>query len=141
MPQHVVELTLKGLNEVGRSLKGSNVLVLGLTFRGNVKEFMNSPAIEIIKELREWGANVYAYDPLCNPEDVKRFGAIWKEDFRDIDVLIIATDHREFKDLDLDEIAGQMRNKVIVDGRNVIDLKDARKRGFVYLAVGRSFHD
>ena len=138
MPQHIVELTLRGLNEVGKSLNGSNILVLGLTFRGNVREFRKSPAIDIIKELKEWSANVYAYDPLCTPEDIERFGAMWKEDFKNVDVLIIATDHREFKELDLDEIAEQVRTKIIIDGRNVIDLKNARKKGFIYLAVGRT---
>lgn len=63
-PHHVVELTVKGLNDAGRPLKGSNVLVLGLTFRGGgVREFMKAAAKPIIEELKEWGgANVYAYD-------------------------------------------------------------------------------
>ena len=138
MPQHIVELTVKGLNEVGKPLRGSNVLVLGLTFRGNVREFINSPAIDVIKGLKEWGACVYAYDPLCTPEDAERFGAKWKEDFKNIDALIIVTDHREFRELNLDEIAKQVRNRVIIDGRNVVNPKDARKKGFIYLAVGRT---
>ncbi|RLF80438.1 nucleotide sugar dehydrogenase [Thermococci archaeon] len=137
MPHHVVELTIKGLNEVGKSLRGNNVLVLGLTFRGGVREFTKSPAIPIIKGLKEWGAKVYAYDPLCTPEDAKRFGAEWKEDFKDIDAIIIATDHREFRDLDLKEIAKQVRNKVIVDGRNVLDSMKAEQLGFIYLRVGK----
>ena len=128
MPQHIVELVLRGLNEVGKSLKGSNILVLGLTFRGNVKEFRRSPAIDIIKRLKEWDANVYAYDPLCTPEEVEYFGAVWRDDFKNIDALIITTDHKEFKNLDLDNIAEQVRNKVIIDGRHVIDSKEARKK-------------
>ncbi|MCD6446309.1 nucleotide sugar dehydrogenase [Candidatus Bathyarchaeota archaeon] len=137
MPHHIVELTIKGLNKVGKALKGSNVLLLGLTFRGGVKEFTNSPAIPIIKELKEWGANVYAYDPLCTPEDCEHFGAKWKEDFKDIDALLIITDHREFRDLDLEEIAKQMRSRVIVDGRNILDTNKAEQLGFLYLRVGR----
>ncbi|NJE26420.1 nucleotide sugar dehydrogenase [Thermococcus sp. MV5] len=139
MPHHIVELTIKGLNEVGRSLKGSNVLVLGLTFRGGVREFTKSPAIPIIKELKEWGAKVYAYDPLCSEKDVKRFGAEWKEDFKDIDAIIIVTDHKEFKSLNLEEIAKQARNKVIIDGRNVLDAEKAEKLGFAYFRVGRIY--
>jgi len=137
MPHHVVELVIKGLNEVGRSLKGSNVLVLGLTFRGGVKEFTKSPTIPLIKELKEWGAKVYAYDPLCTPEDAKRFGAEWKEDFKEIDAIVIVTDHKEFKSLNLEEITKQVRNKVIVDGRNVLDAEKAEKLGFIYLRVGK----
>ncbi|AMM53553.1 nucleotide sugar dehydrogenase [Pyrococcus kukulkanii] len=137
MPHHIVELTIRGLNKIGKALKGSNVLVLGLTFRGGVREFTKSPAIPIIKELKEWGAKVYAYDPLCTLEDAKRFGAEWKEDFKDIDAIIITADHKEFKSLDLEEIAGQVRNKVIIDGRNILSAEDAEKLGFIYLRVGR----
>ncbi|MCO6042268.1 nucleotide sugar dehydrogenase [Thermococcus alcaliphilus] len=138
MPHHVVELTIKGLNEVGKPLKGSNILVLGLTFRGGVREFTKSPTIPIIRELKEWGANVYAYDPLCTKEDAERFGAEWKEDFKDIDAIVITTDHKEFRNLDLEKIAKEARNKVIVDGRNVLEPTTAEKLGFVYLRVGRA---
>ncbi|USS41017.1 nucleotide sugar dehydrogenase [Thermococcus aggregans] len=137
MPYHVVELTVKGLNEVGKPLNGSNVLVLGLTFRGGVREFTKSPAIPIIKELKGWGAKVYAYDPLCTPEDAKRFGAEWKEDFKDVDAIVIVTDHKEFRSLNLEEVAKQVKSKVIIDGRNVLDSEKAEKLGFVYLRVGR----
>ncbi|AFL95032.1 NDP-sugar dehydrogenase [Thermococcus cleftensis] len=136
MPHHVVELTVKALNQVGKPLKGSNVLVLGLTFRGGVREFMKAAAKPIIQELREWGANVYAYDPLCTREDAERFGAEWKEDFKDIDAIVITADHREFKELDLEKLAGEMRTKVIVDGRNVLDPEKAKKLGFKYYRVG-----
>lgn len=138
MPHHVVELTVKGLNDAGRPLKGSNVLVLGLTFRGGVREFMKAAAKPIIEELKEWGANVYAYDPLCTREDAERFGAGWKEDFRGIDAIVITADHREFKELNLERLAGEMRTKVIVDGRNVLDPEKARKYGFRYLKVGNA---
>ncbi len=137
MPHHVVELTVKALNEAGRPLKGSNILVLGLTFRGGVREFMKAAAKPIIQELKEWGANVYAYDPLCTPEDAERFGAEWKEDFKGVDAIVITADHRGFRELDLEKLAGEMRSKVIVDGRNVIETEKARKHGFIYVRVGR----
>lgn len=137
MPHYMVELTIRGLNEVEKSLKGSNVLVLGLTFRGGVREFTKSPAIPIIKELKEWGANVYAYDPLCSREDAERFGAEWREDFKDIDAIVIVTDHKEFKELEFEKMVNEMRNKVIIDGRNIVDPEKAREYGFIYLKVGR----
>ncbi|NJE02066.1 nucleotide sugar dehydrogenase [Thermococcus sp. JdF3] len=137
MPHHVVELTIKGLNEIGRPLKGSNILVLGLTFRGGVREFMKAAAKPIIQELKEWGANVYAYDPLCTPEDAERFGAEWKEDFKDIDAIVITADHKEFKELDLERVAKEMRNRVIVDGRNVLKPEEVQKQRFMYLRVGK----
>ena len=136
MPHHVVELTVKALNNAGKPLKGSNILVLGLTFRGGVREFMKAAAKPIIEELKEWGANVYAYDPLCTKEDAERFGAEWKEDFDGVDAIVITADHREFKELDLGEIAKQVRTPIIVDGRNVIEPEKAKRSGFVYKRVG-----
>jgi len=136
MPHHVVELTIKALNDVGKPVRGSNILVLGLTFRGGVREFMKAAAKPIIEELKEWGAKVYAYDPLCTPEDAERFGAEWKEDFREIDAIVITSDHKEFKELDLEKLAREMRSKIIVDGRNVVSPSRAEELGFVYYRVG-----
>ncbi len=138
MPHHVVELTVRALNEAGRPVKGSNILVLGLTFRGGVREFMKAAAKPIIEELKEWGAKVYAYDPLCTPEDAERFGAEWKEEFENIDAIVITADHREFRELNLEKLAREMRNKVIVDGRNVLKPGDAETFGFIYKRVGDS---
>lgn len=138
MPHHVVELTTKALNMAGKPLKGSNVLVLGLTFRGGVREFMKAAAKPIIEELKEWGANLYAYDPLCTSEDAERFGAGWKDDFKNVDAIIITADHKEFKSLDLEKIAEEVRTRIIIDGRNVIDPERAEKAGFIYMRVGRT---
>ena len=137
MPHHVIELLVKGLKKAGREVKNSKVLLLGLTFRGGVKEFRESPAIKIIEELKRMGAEVFAYDPLCTETDAKRFGAKWKEDFKGVDAILIVTDHEEFKRMDLDRISKEVRTKVIIDGRNVLDPRLAREKGFVYFGIGR----
>ena len=134
MPYHMVELVLEGLNDVGRPLKGSNIMILGLTFRGGVREFMKTPAEPVINKLKEWGANVYAYDPMCDNEDAKRFGAEWKEDFTDMDALMVLSDHKEFEDIKFDEI--KLRNKILVDGRNIFDRSTIEKLGYIYKSVG-----
>jgi len=136
MPYHVVDLVVRGLNEKELSVKGSEVLVLGLTFRGGVREFMKTPAEPVIAELNKLGAEVYAYDPMCDEEDAKRYGVGWKEDFDGVDAIVILTDHEEFEELDLEEIAGKTDHKVIVDGRNVLDPQEVRSLGFEYLRVG-----
>jgi len=136
MPYHVVDLVVRGLNEKELSVKRSKILILGLTFRGGVREFMKTPAEPVIAELNELGAEVYAYDPMCDAEDAKRYGAGWKENFDGVDALVILTDHEEFEELDLGEIAEVSDNKVMVDGRNVVNPKKARDEGFEYLRVG-----
>ena len=136
MPKHVVYLLVKALNENGIPMKGSKILVLGLTYRGGVKEFYKSPAIRIIEGLKKWGSIVYAYDPLCNEEDARKLGVRWKSDFEGVDAIVVATDHREFKEINLEEVAEKVRHKIIVDGRRVFDREEALRLGFVYLGVG-----
>jgi UDP-N-acetyl-D-mannosaminuronic acid dehydrogenase len=136
MPKHVVELLVRAMNENGIPMKGSKVLVLGLTYRGGVKEFYNSPALKIIEELKKWGSVVYAYDPLCNEEDARIFGASWKSDFEGVDAIVVATDHRDFEQINLKEVAEKVRHRIIVDGRRVFDKEEALRHGFVYLGVG-----
>jgi len=136
MPKHVVELLVRAMNESGIPIMRSKVLVLGLTYRGGVKEFYNSPAIKIIEELKKLGFVVHAYDPLCSEEDAGIFGVSWKSDFEDIDAIVVATDHREFREINLEEVAKKVRHKIIVDGRRVLDREKALELGFVYLGVG-----
>ncbi|MEN3016842.1 MAG: nucleotide sugar dehydrogenase [Candidatus Methanosuratincola petrocarbonis] len=133
MPRHMVDLIVKGLTSAGRNIKGSNILVAGLSYRGGVREFANSPAIKIIKELNRRGAKAYAYDRYCKPEDAKRFGAEWKEDYEEIDALVIAN---ESIMIDLEKLRNEMRTKIIVDGRNVLDQERARAFGFSYFRAG-----
>ena len=136
MPYHIVDLVEKSLMETKNNFNDSNVLILGLTFRGGVKEFTKTPAKPVINELKKRGANVFAYDPICNKMDAERYGAKWKDDFQDIDAIVILTDHEEFTDIKYEDIKTQLNNKIIVDGRNVLDKNQLKKLGYTYLAVG-----
>ncbi len=135
MPEHMVELTLKALNEAGIAAKNANILVLGLTFRGDVYEFRKSPSIPFIRRMKEWSENVYVYDPVCSEKDAMRYGAKWFEGYEDMDVIVIMNDAKEFKELNLKDL--KMRHRIIVDGRGIVDPKDAKSEGFIYMGVGR----
>ncbi|NPA74677.1 MAG: nucleotide sugar dehydrogenase [Euryarchaeota archaeon] len=138
MPGHMVELTLKALNMAGIAAKNANILVLGLTFRGDVYEFRKSPSIPFIARMKEWCENVYVYDPVCGESDAKRYGAKWWAGYEDMNVVVIMNDAREFKALNLKEIGAKMRNKIIVDGRGIINKDEAKREGFIYMGVGRT---
>jgi UDP-N-acetyl-D-mannosaminuronic acid dehydrogenase len=138
MPYHMVDLIIEGLNELGRNVRGSNILILGLAFRGGVKEAGNSPAIPIIQRLRELHANVFLYDPLFSKEEIQSFGADYHSGFDDMDCVVIVTDHKEFKGYDWQKIGNKMRSKVIVDGRQIIAPEKIKKLGFVYKGIGYS---
>ena len=136
MPRHMLELTLKALNEAGLSAKNANILVLGLTFRGDVYEFRKSPSIPFLNMLKEWSDNIYVYDPICSEKDAERFGVRWFEGYDNMDIIVIMNDAREFKNLDIKNL--NMRHKIIVDGRGLVDKKKAKELGYIYLGVGRS---
>ena len=91
----------------------------------------------MIEKLNKLNACVYAYDPLCSADDALKLGAKFTDSFSDIDCILILTDHKEFYELDLEEIGKDMRNKVIVDGRQVVEPGVARESGFVYKGIGR----
>lgn len=136
MAEYTVDLLKKGLSKAGIELKGSSVLVLGVTYRGDVKETRCSPACAIIDMLKRKGVKVFACDPLLEKE-VTQYGAVPRgiDDLSDIDGIIIAADHREFKNMDWAGIANQMRHKVLIDGRQVVDPK-VREYGFIFYGIG-----
>jgi UDP-N-acetyl-D-mannosaminuronic acid dehydrogenase len=138
MPFYMVDLIIEGLGDAGRSIKGSSILVLGLAFRGGVKEARNSPAIPIVQRLKKLQANVFLYDPLFSKEEIESFGAKYTDSFDNMDCLVILTDHKEFREYNWHKIATKMRTKVIVDGRQVVDPATVRKLGFVYKGIGYS---
>jgi nucleotide sugar dehydrogenase len=136
MARHTVGLVEDALKETGNDIKGSNVIVLGLAFRGGVKEIRNSPSFRIIKALKSLGANTFVYDPLYDENETNAFGFKYKNDFNNIDCVIIATDHDEFKRYDWKDIAKRMRGNIMVDGRQLVKPRVARNLGFVYRGIG-----
>ncbi len=138
MPAYTVDLLESALREIGAGISGARVLLLGVTYRGDVNETRFSPAIDMINELKRRGAEVFAYDPVLG-SGVQRFGAIPSDlnSIDSIDAILIASDHAEFKEIDWDLLGRRMRHKVVVDGRGVLDPEELRLRRYLYRAVGR----
>jgi UDP-N-acetyl-D-galactosamine dehydrogenase len=86
MSKHVVEIAIKALNEVGKVIKGSKVLIMGLTYKENVADIRETPVMGIIKELREFGIEIFGFDPLLKKEEIEAFGidAVDAEDIKGI---------------------------------------------------------
>ncbi len=136
MPRHIALLTIKALNKAGKPARGARVIVLGLSYRGDVKEYMNTPSIPLVRELEEWGTRVEVEDPFYAPEELRKLGLKpFNGSFKGADALVIATDHSHYKEMDLEKIAREMRTRVLVDGR-MLFLEDKRTRSFYYAAPG-----
>jgi len=135
MPEYTIALLKKVLDKIGMKMDKAKVGVLGLSFRGDVSDIRQSPAIDFIKLIRGKVAAVRAYDPF-----VKAFEGIdMSEKLEDLlmwaDVLVVATDHTAFKGIDL---RGFGKALAVVDGRNVIDPLLLPK-GSTYIGIGRPF--
>ncbi|NPA55126.1 MAG: nucleotide sugar dehydrogenase, partial [Epsilonproteobacteria bacterium] len=112
----VVKLMIKK----GHTIKDSNVLVLGITFKENCPDIRNSRVIDVIDELQDFGINVDVYDPWADKEEVKReYNLELKENYNieDYDAIILAVAHNEFKDLKIDK----KDNQVVYDIKGFLD--------------------
>lgn len=134
----VVENLKKNLSKKGRELKNSKVILLGLTFRGGVKEFEHSAALGLIPLLRQEGVkDVYALDPLCSEEDGDRFGVLMQKDLKGMDAVVILANHNQFKTIDWEKTAQEMRNRVVIDIRNIVDPSLLKENDFLVTVLGK----
>jgi UDPglucose 6-dehydrogenase len=123
-------------------LKGKTVAVWGLAFKPDTDDLRFSPALAVVERLLEEGATVQAYDPRAMTEaqtlaPSARYCESALEAARGADVLLLLTDWREFRDVDLSELRSAMTRPLIVDGRNLFDGESIRAAGFEYVGMGR----
>lgn len=99
MGKFVAEQTIKHMIRNGSQVKGSNVNVLGLTFKENVPDLRNSRAIDVINELSHYGVNVHVHDPVALAADARHEYGIelvsW-EDLPIADAIVATVAHRQF---------------------------------------------
>ncbi len=122
MPSYVVGKVAHGLNEDGKALRGSRVLVLGLSYKPNIDDDRESPSYEIIELLQEAGAQVSYCDPFFprarkgRKHDVRMESIpVSAEAFGGYDAIVVSTPHDQFKDPALYRDA-----RLVVDARNLV---------------------
>ena len=115
MPHYVVERITAILNEMSKPVKGSKLLILGVTYKKNVNDTRESPALDIIKLLNDKGAVIQFYDPYVTTLDLSQWTELTPEVLRKQDLTVLITDHDQ---LDYDLIVKNSR--IIFDTRNVL---------------------
>jgi UDP-N-acetyl-D-glucosamine dehydrogenase len=103
MPQYVVDKTIKSMNQFGKSLKASKILVLGIAYKRDVDDVRESPSVVVMEILRQWGAEVSYSDPFLPvfPEmrdhdfDLHSI-QLTPESIAEFDAVILLTDHSCF---------------------------------------------
>jgi len=138
MPSHAIRLVVKALGKAGKDVKNSRVAVLGVAYKGETDDASNSPAEQIIGELKNLGAKVVVYDPFCEESfGAERAQDLW-EAVKGVDCLITVTAHNAFQRLSLQKVKALMNEcPVIVDGRLIFEPLEVRRLGFTYYGIGR----
>jgi nucleotide sugar dehydrogenase len=139
MPEHVIELVIDAFKESGKSLDGSEILILGISYKPDVKDIQLTPAEHIIKKLKNLGANVHIYDPYFSSTekyDIKISESLSRELLEKMDGAIIVTAHKEFKKFEISNFC-KMKTPILIDTRGIIDPTNARKLNLIFRGLGR----
>ena len=133
-PEHVIAL----VEEILGDLKGRRVTALGLSYKPDVDDLRESPAIEIVQSLVGKGAEVLFYEPFALGTEIEgaREALSLEEAFKDSEGIVLLVDHKLFHDLDPNWVAGFIKAKVAVDACGAWDRQVWREAGFKIGVLG-----
>lgn len=141
MGKYVAENAIKELIKAGMSIQESRIGILGMTFKENCPDSRNSKVNDIIKELREYNIEPLVCDPIADAREVRKLYGINLSPiskFKNLNALIIAVAHDEFKRLSLSDISHMFwpdlpKSKcVLLDVKSIYSLDDLKKSGFLF---------
>lgn len=125
------------------NLKGKRVALWGLAFKPETDDMREAPSLVLIEKLLGAGCEVYAYDPVAVEETKRRIGDSihYAKDIYDAvvdaDALMIVTEWKEFRMPSWSAVKKLMATPLVLDGRNIYDIKEMEGNGFVYHCIGR----
>ncbi|MGB5911731.1 MAG: nucleotide sugar dehydrogenase, partial [Promethearchaeia archaeon] len=142
MPKHMVELMEDALEEVGKIVDNIKVVLLGVSYKANTDDVRNTPTEHIVKFLtsKYHSHNIVyiAHDPYVKLKDynLTEFTTNFNEAVSEADVLIFTTNHKQYYNIDLDDLKKRLRTPIIIDGRNIFNREKLKSKGFIYRKVG-----
>jgi UDPglucose 6-dehydrogenase len=124
------------------NLNAKKIALLGLAFKPNTDDMREATSIVTANMLSEKGAKIKAFDPVAMEEAKKHLPEVElvssaKEALKGADAMVLCTEWNEFKEMDLEEIRGEMAEPLIIDGRNIFEPKKLKDLGFRYISIGR----
>jgi UDP-N-acetyl-D-glucosamine/UDP-N-acetyl-D-galactosamine dehydrogenase len=137
MGKYIAERIVKLLIRSGRQVLGSRVAVLGITFKENVPDLRNTKAVDIIRELQDYGIHVMVHDPLAAEDEARRYYGIDLlpiEAVTDVDAVILAVKHKYYEKMGLQKLTKLCRNSVpmIADIKGAFSPAQAKKLNILY---------
>jgi len=138
MPNHVVKLIEELLSESNKQIKSSNILIMGVSYKPNVKDIQLSPAEIIIERLKEMGIKVRIYDPYFIETEIYEIKteSNLQESLKNSDLVVIVTAHDEFRKIDPKFFVDNMKVPRIIDTRGIIEKKIAKNSGLIFRGLG-----
>ena len=134
MAKFVAEKTIKKLINNNIRVKGADILVMGLTFKENCPDLRNSKVNDIIKELKEYGANVHVVDPMAQKEEaLEEYGVILEDEncIKNMDAVIVAVGHKEYREMKPADFRKYFNpvysNPLLIDVKSICNKAEAEK--------------
>jgi len=159
MGKYVAENVVKNMIKADKQIKGSTVVIFGVTFKENCPDVRNTKVVDVIKELEEYGVIVKVVDPVADKEDLwKTYGIKLydMEEINNVDAVVFAVPHEEFQSIKLEDIKKMYNNRwnnqqeaikeiavtadeeknekkyVLIDVKGMFNKKEAEKMNFQY---------
>jgi len=140
MGQFVTDVIIKQLILANKKVREAKVAILGITFKENCPDTRNSKVVDIIDNLKSYGINPIVIDPEAdNKEAIEEYNIRLRklEDAKDLDAIIIAVAHDQFKKLSLEDYSTMhkdipMNEKVLIDVKSILNPKEVKTKGFKY---------
>lgn len=134
MAAYVVQQTVKKLIHNGASIRGSKLIVLGLTFKENCADLRNSKVADVVKELLEFGCQVYVHDPIaCEKEAMNEYQIkLWDWEMlpSNADAIVAAVSHNQYLQMPFSDLTQKLKpNGVFIDVKSAYNSEQVSKLG------------
>ncbi|MDD3056257.1 MAG: nucleotide sugar dehydrogenase [Aliarcobacter sp.] len=125
MGKYIAEKTIKLMIKAGKLIKDSNILIMGLTFKENCPDIRNTKVVDIISELKDYGANIDVYEPWIDEKDKGYYNYNFVENpfenSKKYDSILVAVGHDKFKSITQKEYDGLIKDeKLIIDVKGIV---------------------
>ena len=125
-------------------LNGTRIAVLGVTFKPDSDDVRDSPALDVANRLYTAGADVRVYDPEGNANAAARFPRLDYVDSLEAavdgaELTLLLTEWRQFRQMDPAAVGARVASRLLIDGRNVLDVAAWREHGWDVIGLGHRF--
>lgn len=138
--KYIAENTIKQIVKAHKQISGCEVLVVGFSYKEDVPDIRNTKVIDIVNELKEYDVKVQVADCIVNQEEVFEQYGFRLSDFNNannIDAIIYAVPHEQYRDIPLGELMKKFRDEtgVLIDIKGTYSKSEAEKNGFLYWSL------